>query len=208
MVEFIKNIPSEFYWIFIFFSTFTENIFPPYPGDTVVVFGGYLSGIDKLGLPSLIASVILGNLLSATLMYFFGEKVIAFFKKHSKSENIQKLSSEESLGKAKKWFEKYGVLAVILSRFSAAIRYFIIIIAGISKMNLALFLFLFTIATMIWNGILITAGYTLGRNWETVLYYLQIYNWFIGILILGGIIYFYWRQKKRSMDEVEKNIQH
>jgi len=29
-------------WLFFFFSNFLENVFPPWPGDTVTVFGGFL----------------------------------------------------------------------------------------------------------------------------------------------------------------------
>ena len=153
--------------------------------------------MDMLRFVPLIVSVISGNLISSVLMYFFGENIISFFRNNFKAKSIQKLSSKKNLEKANKWFKKYGMVAVIFSRFSAGTRFFVTILAGISRMRLVLFLIAFTIAIIIWNGILISAGYVLGKNWGELLYYLKIYSWVTSIIFLLGIVVFLWVQKKR-----------
>ena len=197
--EILNSIPQELYWFFIFLSSFTENIFPPYPGDTVTVFGAYLFAIDRISLWGLGLSVYFGSLSSAILMYYSGDLILNFFSKRKKLKFLQKITSSENLKKAEVWFEKYGSLAVIFSRLSAGIRFFISIIAGITKMNIILFIVTFSFATFLWNSFLIYSGYLLKNNWEQIIEYLKIYNSLIvGIILVVLVITFYIKSKKRK----------
>ena len=199
--EFLNEVPQSIYWVFVFLSSFIENVFPPYPGDTVTVFGGYLAGSGRLGLAELIISVFTGSISGAIFMYFTGTKVLAFFSKHVRSKTFQDLVSEEHLNKTHDWFSTYGVWAVLFSRFSAGIRFFVAIVAGMVKMNLMLFTLAFSFGTVVWNALLIYGGYSLGDNWAKVMEYLQVYNWAVGVIILIVIIYFIYRffRKKNEL---------
>ena len=201
---FLKMVPAEAYWLFVFFSTFVENVFPPYPGDTVVVFGGYLSGAGMMGLAELFVAVYMGNILSASLMYYAGEKVLDFFRRYINFQWAQDFLARDNLMKAHDWFKKYGFYAVLFSRFSAGIRFFVAIVAGMVRMPFWLFLIAFILATTIWNGILVYGGYLLGDNWDLVLEYLRIYNITVGVIIALGIVgvvifrYMKYRQQKKA----------
>ncbi|RME92628.1 MAG: DedA family protein, partial [Candidatus Hydrogenedentota bacterium] len=183
MEDIFMQVPKGLYWAFVFFSSFIENVFPPYPGDTATVFGAYLAGKGYITLYSLILSVYLGSILGALFMYFLGTEVLKFFSKYVRFKSIRELLSEEHLTKTHDWFEKYGLWAVIFSRFSAGIRFFVAIVAGMVKMNILTFTIAFSIGTILWNALLITGGYMLGENWQQVKEYLKIYNIVIGILL-------------------------
>jgi membrane protein DedA with SNARE-associated domain len=101
--------------------------------------------------------------------------------------------------KTEQWFDKWGFLFVVFSRFSAGIRYFVSIVAGITKMNLFLFSLGFLIGILIWNSLLLFGGYLLGENWKQILEWLRVYNIIITLLILLGITIFilYRRQKSK-----------
>lgn len=197
--QFLKHIPQNAWWFFVFFSAFMENIFPPYPGDSVIVLGGYLWGAGKMSFWSLATSVYAGNLAGAGVMYYFGEHVLDFFRKRFRNKWTQEVLDPESLKKTESWFKKWGVIAVIFSRFSAGIRFFVAIVAGMFRMNIFVFMLCFSIATFLWNSLLIYGGYVLGENWRKVIDYMQLYNTvIIGVIGIAVIIWLLYRRKKKQ----------
>ncbi|MCL4419875.1 DedA family protein [Patescibacteria group bacterium] len=207
-MDFISQVPLDWYWLFLLVSVFIENVFPPYPGDSVVVFAGYVAGTGRISFPVLSASIITGNLLSATLMYYFGLEIMEFMLKHLRSEKLKKIFSRETLTTTHNWFERFGIWAVIFSRFSAGIRFFIAIIAGMVRMHISLFLAAFLIATIIWNSLLVYGGYILGKNWDHLLGYIRLYSGIIALIIVVVIsiwaIRFYRGEKNKSPDHPDK----
>lgn len=195
----LNEIPTQAWWGFLFFSTFIENVFPPYPGDTVVVFGGYLLGAGKISAISVASSIYLGNITSAALMYYAGDKVLAFFRKYARFSWAKEMLNKHNLHKTEAWFKKYGFVAVLFSRFSAGIRFFVAIVAGMFNMNIVLFLLAFSAATVIWNSLLVYGGYVLGGNWQKVLDMLRVYNIaIVGLIGLGITIFIFIRLKKKK----------
>lgn len=188
--DFFTSIPPELSWVFLLASVFIENIFPPYPGDSIVVFSGYLAHSGHLSFLSIGVAITVGNLTSAALMYYFGERVMEFFLARIKSPTLKEVFSTDHLVKTHDWFNKYGLAAVVFSRFSAGIRFFVAIVAGMVRMHIALFLAAFFIATLIWNTVLVGGGYLLGKNWEEMLIYIRIYSGFIALgLFLAALLF-------------------
>jgi len=63
-----------------------------------------------------------------------------------------------------------------------------------------------TLSALIWNGIIIYAGAFIGKSWQEIQEYINLYNKIIfSVLITAGIIaliyYFLFKRKKRG-DEV------
>lgn len=71
-----------FLWFFFAFSNFAENVFPPWPGDTITVFGGFLVARNaaSFGWLELITSTLVGNLSGAWVMYRFGQVFLYWVK--------------------------------------------------------------------------------------------------------------------------------
>lgn len=210
--EFFQSVPPQFYEIFLFFSVFIENIFPPYPGDSVVVFSGYLLQTGTIELLPMVLIILVGNLSSAALMYFFGHEVIKFFLKHIKSQALKEVFSEDHMHRTHDWFNRYGIFTVIFSRFSAGIRFFIAIVAGMVEMHIALFLTAFTIATILWNVLLVSGGYYLGSNWEELLSYVRIYSGVVAFVVIAvalGFMFYvtHYADKKKTPKKREDSSQ-
>ncbi len=205
--EIIQWVPPQLYWLLLAASGFIENVFPPWPGDTVTVAGGALAGTGVISLWSLCISVFVGSMAGALFMYFLGTNVLDFFRRRIKLKSIQELTDPEHLKKSHDWFEKYGIWAVVFSRFSAGIRFFVSIVAGMVKMNIVVFTLAFSAATVLWNAILIYVGYVLGNNWQQAKEFLRVYN-IIVMVIIGLIVlifvYYYRRKKAESRNDAEQ----
>ena len=202
VAQIFDQIPNSLYWGFIFVSALIENIFPPYPGDTVTVFASSLVGNGKISFLSLTTSLYLGSMLGAIFMYFMGTHVLNFFATKIKWKQFQSLTDKEHINKAHDWFEKYGILAIIISRFSAGIRFFVAIVAGVVKMNIFIFSLAFTIGTILWNAVLIYFGYALGKNWSDILNMIKgYYVGFFSILSVICICIFIFHKLKKSKNK-------
>ncbi|MCT8332386.1 DedA family protein [Leptospira sp. 85282-16] len=196
----ILELPPLVLWVFFCFSNFLENVFPPWPGDTVTIFSGFLSSSQDspLSLVSVVLATYFGNLLGALVMYFFGERILQFLKR-SKFPFLSALYQEENLQKTLVWFRKHEIVVVLLSRFSAGIRFFVSIVAGMSKMNIIKFVLLYSIAISLWCGILLLGGSLLGSNWNQIVVMLSYYNRVIGLVILCFILYFLYKLRRKEI---------
>jgi membrane protein DedA with SNARE-associated domain len=115
MIEHIlSNISSlSPFWIYtaLFLFAFVENVFPPSPSDIVVVIGGSLISTESIHfIPTLLLTSI-GSLIGFMTLYFIGSQL-------DKSYKAERLSlSSTALGKAEKWFMKYGYTIIFANRF-------------------------------------------------------------------------------------------
>ena len=175
-------------WLFFAFSNLMENIFPPWPGDMITVFGGFLTAQKTFGIFPLISSTIAGNIAGALIMYKFGNKVIYFIRDHDFPFKSS-FYSEKGLEDTFSWFNRNSVVVVLLSRFSAGVRFFVSIVAGMTGMKLHEFLFYFTLAISVWCSMLIGGGYYLGKNWNQVLEILSLYNKVIITLLFLAVAF-------------------
>lgn len=196
----ILELPPLVLWVFFCFSNFLENVFPPWPGDTVTVFSGFLSSSQDspLSFFSVVLATYFGNLLGALVMYFFGERILQFLKR-SKFPFLSALYQEENLQKTLIWFRKHEIVVVLLSRFSAGIRFFVSIVAGMSKMNIIKFVLLYSFAISLWCGLLLLGGSLLGSNWNQIIVMLSYYNRVIGFVILCFILYFLYKLRRKEI---------
>ena len=198
MINEILGLPPLVLWVFFCFSNFLENIFPPWPGDTITVFSGFISSTQNapISFSSVVLATFLGNLLGALVMYYFGERFLLFLKR-TKIPFLSSLYHEENLRKTLVWFRKYEIVVVLVSRFSAGIRFFVSIVAGMSKMNIIKFVVLYSIAISMWCGMLLFGGSFLGTNWNQIVVILSYYNQTIGLILLFLILYFLYQMLKK-----------
>ena len=102
------------------------------------------------------------------------------------------------------WFEKYGRRAVFFGRMLPIFRSLISIPAGIARMNLWFFGALTAAGSLVWNSVLILAGYTLGANWVIVEQYANILQYLVIAVVLLWVIRFVYqrvqaRRNRRSV---------
>lgn len=72
----------------------------------------------------------------------------------------------ENLHQAENWFERFGDLAVLISRVTPVIRSFISIPAGVVQMPLGRYTALTIPGSAVWCFTLAAIGWALGSNWE------------------------------------------
>lgn len=194
-LNYLKDLPPYAIFFTMFLAAFVENIFPPIPGDTVTIIGGALVGFGISGFSNVFISTSLGSIAGFMTLYITGYKLGSQFFKRSKT----KVFHPENLEKLETWFNRHGFLVLVLNRFMAGTRSLVSIVAGISKQKWPKVLILSGISVFIWNGLLISAGFYLGKNWQIaenlVKTYSEIITIFIVIIIFALVIY---KKRKKS----------
>jgi membrane-associated protein len=117
--------------------------------------------------------------------------VSLFFKKDSR------FFKHEYLEQAKDFYEKHGVLAVILARFVPIVRTFAPIIAGIANMRYRAFLAYNIIGGLLWAAGLTFLGYFLGTRIPAITHYITP---IILVIIVVSLIPIFWELRKPKAD--------
>ena len=180
---------SNALWLYsvLLVSAIVENLFPPYPGDTVIIIGGYLVGVGKLNLSGALLSSTAGSLVGASLLFLLGlTKGRTFFHR-----GRYHFFSPERLQQVEGWFERHGKKVILASRFLPGVRSLVAVAAGIGRVRTSIFILFSLISIFIWNGLLLFLGLQLGQNWAVVVRWFRIYSWVIVILVLlTGLLWY------------------
>ncbi len=207
IVEILQNVPWGWILIIGFAMTFLENVFPPAPCDSILVFTGTLVGIGTVGFIPLLLTATLGSSLGFIFMFWLGRK---FGVSIVDSDKMRFINSK-TLEKPEELFRKYGDIIIVANRFLSGSRAVISFFAGISKLPVNKTIVLSTVSALVWNVILIYLGKLLGGNWRVVQDYMDSYSKILiplTILIIAGFV-IRWlilrkRNSNRNVDSVGK----
>lgn len=190
----LSSFPNETVYLFLFTIAFIEYVLPPIPGDTAMVFGAYLAGIGKLDLLPVYILTTIGSIIGFFVLFFIGKHCgREFFLKKN-----YRFFPKESIFQIEKWFQDYGIGLIAANRFLSGARSAISLFAGISNMKVTAITLAALFSSMVWNAILLSGGYFLGKNWQVVLTIIKRYNQFITIVIILSFLFYLWKKKKIS----------
>ncbi len=146
----------------LFLVVFIETgvvFFPFLPGDSLLFACGVFSA-DGWGLNLFVtlivfyAAAILGNTSNYWIARFFGRRIID-------SGKVKALTPER-MAKLDHFFERYGGLTIIITRFMPFFRTFAPFIAGTGHMNFAKFTLFNAIGGIAWVSLFVLVGYFFG----------------------------------------------
>jgi Uncharacterized membrane-associated protein len=166
--QFLLQIVNQYgIWTYgiLFVVIFIETglvICPFLPGDSLLFAAGAIAAhaASGLNLFALILLIIFAAVLGDTVNYWIGREIGQSLEKH---HLFARLINEEKMGKAEKFFDKYGGFAVFLGRFMPFIRTFIPFIAGGSRMHYSRFFLYNVLGGASWTLVGLLAGFFFGQ---------------------------------------------
>lgn len=146
----------------LFLIVFVETglvFFPFLPGDSLLFAAGVFSadggGLNVFAtLAVFYAAAILGNTSNYWIARFFGSRIID-------SGKVKALTPER-MAKLDAYFEKYGGLTIVITRFMPFFRTFAPFIAGTGHMNFGKFTLFNAIGGVAWVTSFVLVGYFFG----------------------------------------------
>jgi membrane protein DedA with SNARE-associated domain len=161
ILEIIRSQNEFIIYGILVVSTFVENIFPPYPGDAVILAGAFIAGEGNIG-----------YFAGGMILYYIGR-----FKGRSYFERRDgKYFGKSSLVRVEKLFGKYGNLVLVFSRFFAGVRSAVSIAAGLGDVRLSRMFILTIFSNVLWCGLLIGLMIYSKFNWRMILNLVKDYH--------------------------------
>lgn len=192
ILRFIETIPPHYVLLVLFLSSIIEAVFPPYPGDTVIVFCSFAAATQRHGLGYVLFLSISGSYLGAILLWSIGHRLIG----GERYAFLRWLLHSKSMKRAQMVLRERGTVIVVLSRFIPGVRSFIIIAAGLSGMPFRTASWAMALAVLMWQTILVSGGYTVGLYWLNIVSAISRAGAVIAILIII-ILVIGWRMTRR-----------
>ncbi|MZD10056.1 DedA family protein [Streptomyces sp. SID5785] len=149
-----------------------ENLFPPLPSEVILPLTGFAAGRGAIGLVPALLWTTLGSVVGAAALYGIG-RVIGRERMYALWGRLP-LVKVADLERTEAWFRRHGPKAVLLGRMVPVIRSLISVPAGVERMRLPVFLVLTALGSLMWNTVLILAGYGLGDRWDLVETYVGV----------------------------------
>ncbi len=151
------------------------------PGDSLLLVAGLLAKTGTLSLPITILVCACGSILGDQLGYFIG--LTAGPKVFNRPQS--RFFDPANVTRARAFFDKYGMITIIIARFIPVVRAFAPTMAGVTKLPYSRFLPLSILGGVLWGAGITTIGYVLGGlipNLEKYIYLV------IGAGILFGVV--------------------
>jgi membrane protein DedA with SNARE-associated domain len=163
-----------------------ENLFPPLPSEVILPLTGFAAGQGVLTLASALFWTTLGSVAGAVVLYWIGmlfgrERMRAIWAKLP-------LVKASDLERTEQWFLRHGTKAVFLGRMVPIFRSLISVPAGVERMPLPVFVMLTTLGSLIWNSVLVMAGYWLGDQWEAVETWVGVLSKVVLVLVAVALV--------------------
>ena len=147
-------------------SAFVGFIFP---GEIAVLLGGVLAFQGRISLAAAIAAAVLGAIAGDTAGYFIGRRwgdVII----HGTLGRLPFVRHRlpRYLGQARAYLARRGGRAVLIGRFTTALRVLVPGLAGMSGVPYGRFFFWNGVGGLIWGAGFVLIGYAGGAAWRQV----------------------------------------
>ena len=190
MFDFVSQAISTLGAFGIALLMFLENVFPPIPSEVIMPLAGFNAQQGEMSFWAVLIAGTVGSLAGALFWYWIGRRIGADrLKRLSLRAGRWLTITPDDIDRSNGWFKRHGGAAVLIGRLFPTIRTFISVPAGVARMPLAYFTLLSTIGTVIWNLILLGAGYLLGSNYDAVQKWLDPLSYAVMALIVGAYLY-------------------
>ena len=198
LTEFARDAVTVAGYPGIFVVMVVEVVFPPIPSEIVLPLAGYEVSQGGLSFVPVLLVSTLGSLVGAWMLYALG--------RYGGRPAVLRWGGvlrvrEPELDRAERWFDRFGDRVVLAGRVIPLARSIVSIPAGTMRMPLVRFSLLTAIGSLVWNLVLITAGYQLGARWEQVSDLVSRYSAVASVLIGLGLVAavaWLWRRRRSA----------
>jgi membrane protein DedA with SNARE-associated domain len=197
----VSHVPVETMYLLVGAGAAIENLFPPVPSDMVVVAGAVLADRGFLDGRLVFLVAWASNLILALGVYFAARR---FGKGLFETRWGRWLLRPAQLRRMSVFYEEYGTLTILVSRFFPVFRVLVPAFAGISRLGFWRTSIPLALASAAWYGVLVAAGVIFSRNLDRLLGMLGAVNTTVGaVAALAAILLalLWWRTRHGDEEE-------
>ena len=153
------------------------------PGEIAVVLGGVLAFQHRVALAAALAAAAVGAVLGDTIGYLVGRR----FGTRLLDGRAGRLVKPKHRRRAERYLAERGGKAVLLGRFTAALRALIPGLAGMARMPYRTFALYNVIGGVLWATLMVILGYLAGASWQRAAHWASRLGLAVLALIVLGV---------------------
>lgn len=161
LLQIVGRIPLWSIYLIVGLGAAVENVFPPVPSDTFVLLGAILAEEQLLRFDVVFGVAWVGNVALAMVVYAMGRR---FGRTLFETQWGQRVLRPHQLDRLQAFYDRYGAVSVLFSRFLPVFRVIVPAFAGVSRLGFWRTLVPLGLASALWYGLLLWAGAFAARN--------------------------------------------
>lgn len=164
LLQWLAGLPPAVLYLSLTGFAALENVFPPLPTDTVVAFGTWLAARGQGSALGAFLCTWLGNVAGATAMYEVGRRHgTDWMRRH-----FPRLVDDQGEARLRALYSRYGLAALIVSRFIPGVRALVPPVAGALRVPALSAIAAMAVASGMWYGLISYLAWRAGANWDAV----------------------------------------
>jgi membrane protein DedA with SNARE-associated domain len=176
-----------------------ENVFPPLPTDTVVAFGTWLAARGEGSALGAFLCTWLGNVAGAAAMYDVGRRHGTGWMRRK----FPQLADEQGEARLRTLYSRYGLAALVVSRFIPGVRALVPPFAGALRVPFLPAIAAMALASGVWYGLISYLAWRAGSNWEAVTAMIARSGRMatigaVAIALVGGLVWLWYQRRERA----------
>jgi len=195
LVDWVTSVVETLGYGGVAFLVALENLFPPIPSEVVLPLAGFVAADGSASLIGMIVAATIGSMVGAFILYGISAAVgpirlHALVVRYGRWFGLD----ESDLDKSEGWFDQRANMAVLICRCVPLMRSLISIPAGFRRMPLLPFTLYTLLGSLVWNVVLIGAGYLLGEQWHRMERPMELFQKVVLVAIGVAVAWFIWRR--------------
>jgi membrane-associated protein len=201
VLDWMVSVPAPVVLLVIGLAVFGEAAFFLgfiIPGETAVLFGGFLAYSKHVPLAALLIVVLLCAVVGDSVGYEVGKR---FGPRLMRLRLLAK--HEHRLEGARTFLDGRGGFAVVAGRWTAFLRAVMPGLAGMANMRYRKFLFFNAFGGIVWGTVCVVGGYAAGKSYE------QVGQWmgrtgavFVAVLVVAAGLFWHRNRERKAEAEV------
>lgn len=194
VVAWIERVFEQYGYLVLLLGLPLDFIALPLPpGQTTLAYTGYLAYKGTLGLLPALASALAGTLLGVTTTYAIGYRLGA----PALARVGRRLGVTPALlERTRRYFDKYGTKALLVSFFVPGVRQVAGYFAGTLRLPVRVFALYAYTGAIVWVNAFVFLGYAFGDRWRTIFAWVEkglLYAAVGAAAVLIAILLIRWR---------------
>lgn len=180
-------------------SAFIEYVFPPFPGDTLVVLGGAWAARENRSIALVHLVLTLGSVIGMAATWRLGRGLAGRIRLAPEGSRLLGLEVGQ-LRRAQNLMRTRGGWLLISNRFLPSFRAVLFVAAGAADVPLWRTLLLGTLSAACFNAVLLSAGLAVGDNAEAIAEFLRTFRtaslFGLGAVVSVLLARFLWQRRR------------
>lgn len=185
LIDFIARNNNTLGLGVLLLSACIEYLFPPFPGDTVTVFGAFLVARRGWSGPAVFGAVTVGSAIGCMLDYAFGVWLGKTEERWTRGRIGKYRPQIDGLIER---FSRHGGLYIAINRFIPSLRGLFFIAAGMARLRWWVVLAYGTVSALAWNALLLLLGVTVGESWDRLVSLFRTYGVAFWCLVVIAVV--------------------